>query len=120
MTFILPCRVQIGRKEIPLNINWYRNAHYRVLADAKRSFAPVSIPARLEKLSRCRIDYTINLPTGRRTDAANWISVIDKFFADWLVAACVIADDDHTHYCGSSWSITHDKSQPMQVIAEVS
>jgi hypothetical protein len=109
----------IGRKETPLNLNWYRNAHYRLLAESKRRFAPISQPDKLGLMEACRVDYTLNLPTGRRTDAMNWLSVVDKYFLDWLVKAGVITDDSADIYQAGSWTVTHNKSQPQQVLARV-
>jgi hypothetical protein len=119
LTFILPCRVIVGKKEVPLNLNWYRNAHYRILAEAKRNFAPISTPDRFEQMAACEIHYTLNLPTKRRTDGQNWLAVVDKFFADWLVDKGIIADDCAKVYQGGCWSVSYDSSTGMQIIAKI-
>jgi hypothetical protein len=119
ITFILPCKIQIGGKSYSLNLNWFRNAHYQTLAKVKREFAPIGLPDRLPRLYGCTIAYTLNLPDKRRTDATNWIAVVDKFFLDWLVSMACLPDDNALVYTAGSWSVTHDKNQPMQIVAEI-
>ena len=100
--FELPLYSMIGKKKIPLNLNWYRNAHYRALSQVKREYWPIqSQPFKAEKIS---IQYELILSTNRRSDAQNWLSIADKFFLDWLVARGYIKDDCTAHYSQGSWS----------------
>lgn len=101
--FILPCYAQLGKKRIPLNLNWYRNAHYRALSEIKKQWQPVKYESFTGSL--ISVHYVFHRSGNRRTDASNWISVTDKFFLDWLVNNCMIPDDDCTHYTASSWEV---------------
>jgi hypothetical protein len=119
LTFILPCKIEIASKKYSLNLNWYRNAHFQTLAKVKRAFAPIGLPAKINRFESCTIVYTLNIPDKRRTDAMNWISVIDKFFLDWMVSVAILPDDNASVYTAGAWCVTHDKNQPLQVVAEI-
>ena len=121
--FYLPCHEVVGRRMVSLNLNWYRNAHHQISARAKRDFAPILSP--VYKMPRfqaqkIRIDYTLVLKTKRRTDRMNWVSVVDKFFLDWLVQLGYIPDDDSEHYVGTtSRSVIDCQATDIYMIADV-
>jgi hypothetical protein len=107
----LPLYATIGKKTVPLNLNWYRNAHYRALAQVKREYWPLeSHPFKAREI---RVHYRLVLCDRRRTDATNWISVADKFFMDWLVAQGYLPDDNCNHYSGGSWAVEKDLAQSV-------
>lgn len=98
--FILPCAARHGiakPKRIPYNLNWYRNAHFRLLSQIKKDFEPLF--AEPFKADQIKIYYELRL-TKHRTDVMNWVSVVDKFFCDWLTAKGMIPDDDSDHVIG--------------------
>jgi hypothetical protein len=89
--FILPCHVFTGKKNISLTQNWYRNAHFYEINKVKQSYWPIqSAPFHAEKIA---IHYVLHLKDHKRTDLMNWLSIADKFFADWLVGRGYISDD---------------------------
>lgn len=89
--FILPCYIHIGSKKISLNLNWYRNAHYMILAKAKETFYPIKWES--FKAKKISVKYTLVLSDNKRTDVMNWITIVDKFFMDWLVNNGYMKDD---------------------------
>ena len=115
-SFILPCYQYIGRKRISLNLNWYRNAHYRQLAQIKKAWQPVK--DELFIASHIDIKYTFYKGDNRRTDAMNWIAVADKFFLDWLVNHGCIPDDDTKVYTGGMWELAQGKGEHY-ILAQV-
>lgn len=83
-----------------MNLNEYRNAHYRVLSEAKRNFTE-SMREFLENRSKAdfgvAIQYELFVPNKRRIDANNVLSVVDKFFSDALVKYNIIEDDNYNY-----------------------
>ena len=97
LEYILPISVTIPRKRQPdkkimLNLNWYRNAHYQSLSAAKRLFAPIS--GKGFSANKIRISYHLEKTTKRRIDTNNVVSIVDKFFCDWLVNNGCLIDDN--------------------------
>jgi len=82
-----------------LNLNVYRNAHYRVLHQAKLAFNDLlwSTVNPLPAMEKCRLEYVLHPGTKRKMDIANVGSVVDKFFCDLLVQAGKLPDDNHEH-----------------------
>jgi hypothetical protein len=110
----------IGNKRISLNMNWYRNAHYQVLAKIKREFSP-GFPFPRFKAEKINVKYTLVCKTKKRTDRMNWIAIVDKFFLDWLVNNGYISDDDIFHYGKTTATARHDSGAAENyIIAEVS
>lgn len=96
----LPLSVPISaKKKFILNLNNYRNAHFQVLAKAKKNYsAIVSEKVKGLVLPECiSIEYTYYHGRRGRVDVANPCSIIDKFFSDALVENGCIADDDMEH-----------------------
>mgnify|MGYP000857690205 CR=1 FL=1 len=118
-TFRLPCYLFVGARKISLNLNWYRNAHHQVAAKVKREFAPV-FPWPRFHAEKVAITYTLVLKTRQRTDRMNWVAIVDKFFADWLVQYGYIQDDDCGHYVStSSTAVMDPTATETHIIAEV-
>ncbi len=98
MEIDLPLEVFYSKnKKFILNLNNYRNAHYRVLSTAKRIYSDNLVP-RLEGFDSfsepVTLTYTYYARSNRRLDISNPCSVIDKFACDALVKAEIIQDDD--------------------------
>ena len=107
--FELPCYIETGtrkRRKISLNMNWYRNAHFQQLNAVKRQFQPVR--GDLFKAEQIHIHYTLHLATKRRTDLMNWVSIVDKFFCDWLVNMECLPDDNYRHITGYVCSVVQN------------
>lgn len=97
----LPIRVLVGKKYFPCNLNEYRNAHHRVLADAKKNYAAIvyDIPYLKKKkiADPVVLCYRIYAQSKRGYDVANISSIVDKFACDALVDCGVIPDDNYKH-----------------------
>ena len=94
-------------KKIALNINWYRNAHYRQSNEAKIQYRQMMAPQiqRLPKFKNLPIHVHYTLFPARKCDGMNLISVIDKFFADALICYSNIPDDNLKFYSSGSWEM---------------
>jgi Holliday junction resolvase RusA-like endonuclease len=97
MKIVLPLEVYYSKnKKFILNLNNYRNAHYRILSNSKKIYTDNLIPE-LKELSRftepVTLTYTYYAKTKRRIDISNPCSIIDKFTCDALVKAGVLKDD---------------------------
>ena len=81
-----------------LNLNVYRNTQFMVLNQAKHLFAEIVKRelAGLEIIPTLRppLRLQITLWVARKCDLANVQAVVEKFFADAIVACQVIADDN--------------------------
>lgn len=80
-----------------LNMNHYRNTHYRKLNIAKEAFLNRVKPEvdKLPTLGCVRLTYTLFTPNKRLVDTANVCCVADKFFSDALVECARIEDDNY-------------------------
>ena len=98
MTFVtLPLEVYYSeKKKFILNLNNYRNAHYRVLSIAKKVYTE-NLVERIKDYSRfddpVSLEYIYYAKSNRRLDVSNPCSIIDKFTCDALVKAEIIEDD---------------------------
>ena len=96
MKIDLPLEVYYTKnKKFILNLNNYRNAHYRILSNAKKIYADnlidrISYPKYKEPVV---LTYTYYAKSKRRLDVSNPCSIIDKFTCDALVKAGVLEDD---------------------------
>ena len=94
---ILPLEIFYTKnKKFILNLNNYRNAHYRVLAIAKKTYTEEL----LEKIkdfpkihNPVSLEYVYYAKSRRRLDVSNPCSIIDKFTCDTLVKAGILEDD---------------------------
>lgn len=99
MQIELPLEVYYSKKKkFILNLNNYRNAHYRVLATAKKLYSE-NLQASLKGIKPFTepvvLEYTYFAKSKRRLDVSNPCSIIDKFTCDALVKAGVLADDSY-------------------------
>lgn len=97
MTFNVPLRVSVSKKkDFILNMNNYRNAHFRVLDKAKKLFhkhiKEIGLPE--YQYERVRFIYNIYPESKRKFDLMNVVSVIDKFTMDAVVEIGIIQDDN--------------------------
>jgi len=117
---ISPLRVvQSAKKDFILNLNNYRNTHYRSLNTTKINYKAV-MKEQIEKLPKFEVitvHYTIYPASRRRTDLGNVVSVHKKYFEDALVEFGRIPDDDYEHIIFNSESFGNvDKENPRVVI----
>lgn len=101
---ILPTFVELPRKKTKdkkwsINLNNYRNTHFRTLNDVKIKFAE-DIKNQLNQIPPIKPPvkavYTVFVPSKRRMDLSNIIPVVRKFAEDAIVTAGILPDDDYT------------------------
>ena len=82
-----------------LNLNNYRNSHYRVLSIAKKEYHKLIAPLFKDspQMGRVSLWYQLWTPTRRKGDLMNVMTVVDKFTQDSLVELGII-EDDNTDY----------------------
>ena len=97
MIYSSPLSIPISKnKRFILNLNNYRNLHYRVLNKAKilyKECVEDQILANKETYSKVLIIYTVYQPTNRKFDIGNIISIHQKYFEDALVELGRLPDD---------------------------
>lgn len=106
MKFICPIYIELPRKRkknktVPMSVNWYRNAHFQELNQAKVLFKeimkerypnaePIGVPVKLR--------YAIYLKF--LGDYGNVRSIVEKFFLDFLVEEGWIPEDSCLYVIG--------------------
>lgn len=102
----LPIYLIMGKKKYSLNLNVYRNLHYRTLNNLKHQFKLVVRDLVKPIIKKTKMKTTSNSLNGyliiykvykgdkRRFDIANICSVVDKFFLDALVELGYLPDDN--------------------------
>jgi hypothetical protein len=116
--FILPLAVYLPRKtkedrKIMLNMNIYRNLHHSVNHQIKKLFTPELLNGQLrtELLKDPRpvkISYVVEKKTKRKFDTMNIVSIVDKFFLDWMVENNYLEDDSFKHVSYGSITGSND------------
>lgn len=102
-------------KNLPLNLNEYRNAHFQTLNNMKKRFKGIMEDQinELPSLGRIQIEYVLYPKTRRLCDVANILSVVDKFFSDALTELGKIEDDNYLFLPKVSYEIGEvDKDNP--------
>jgi hypothetical protein len=95
----LPMRLRTSSKKVTaLNLNVYRNLHYRSLTALKHKFQnngkKLLKTEGIPPLGRIQLQYRVFAKTKREFDVANICSIVDKFFCDTLTHAGIIEDDN--------------------------
>jgi hypothetical protein len=96
----LPLSIQLSaKKKFILNLNNYRNLHYRLLSQAKVKYTDLLLTTELvgkQKITDAPLtfEYTYYAQSKRLIDIANPLCVIDKFTMDAIVKAGIIEDDN--------------------------
>lgn len=98
----LPLRLRTSSKKLTaLNLNVYRNLHYRSLTALKHKFQDHSKELLLKhavpQLGRIQLRYEVFAKSQREFDIANVCCIVDKFFSDSLTHAGIIEDDNWKH-----------------------
>jgi hypothetical protein len=99
MIFHLPTHITKGKrklKTVPINQNWYRNAHYQESNEVKRLYKEL-LHDQIERCAPlpepCEIHYRYYARDRRKSDLDNWIAVTSKFFLDALVESGKLSSD---------------------------
>jgi hypothetical protein len=98
--FSLPLQIRVSQKKhFILNLNQYRNAHFRTLDKAKKEYSNLVYDLDLPrvKYDKIQIHYDIFPKSSRAYDLMNVVSVIDKFVCDAIVDIGIIPDDNISH-----------------------
>lgn len=99
------------------NMNVYRNLHHHLEVKMKSEFRPLSIPEYFQA-EQIRITYHINRNGRTSFDTMNVISIVDKYFLDWMVICGYLPDDSFKNV--SYGGITgENQTIESKVIAEV-
>ena len=97
MKFISPMKVFASkRKMLRLNLNEYRNTHYRILNNAKINYKEV-MKKQIEKakrLGKALFVYTVYPGSKRSFDIGNICCIHEKFFEDAFVELGKLEDDN--------------------------
>ncbi len=102
-------------KKVYLNLNVYRNLHYIVNNQAKEIYRVLMFDqlSKLELKTPIDIRFILYKKTRRRTDRANILSIVEKFFCDALVEyKCIPDDSDEFINSTSYFSNGIDKENP--------
>lgn len=95
--FELPCYIKHGKKNHPINLNWYRNAHHQVSNKVKVKFKELIAPQfdGLPKIEgKVHIKFVYYAARNNSPDLDNFTSVSKKFFQDAMVELGLIEDDN--------------------------
>lgn len=82
---------------LKLNLNVYRNTHYRILNIVKIKYKEL-LQEQIKKLpvlNKVGLIYKVYMPTRRAYDVSNICTVHSKFFLDAFVEASKIQDDNY-------------------------
>lgn len=101
----LPITIPYGKRRYSVNLNIYRNLHFRVLNSLKKKYKEVvKVALKKTKVTKstikklggngCVIVYEVHKGDKRRYDVANICSVVDKFFCDSLVELGYLPEDN--------------------------
>ena len=119
--YILPISVivpmkRVADKKYMLNMNNYRNWHHQVQSETKRLFKPIS--GKRFSANKVRISYQVEKTTKGIYDTMNIVSIVDKYFCDWLVNnACL--KDDKCDIISYGYIEGHNDCEQSRVIAKI-
>lgn len=103
--FTLPCYIKRGSKNIAINLNWYRTAHYQTSNDIKIKFKNFIKP-QFEGLDpivgKIRIKFVYYAARNNSPDLDNFTSVSKKFFQDACVELGLIEEDNINYIASTS------------------
>jgi hypothetical protein len=91
-----PLSVGTGKGKFILNLNQYRNAHFRKTNNAKhkyKEFMREQIVASKKKLGKSLMIYTVYKGDKRSFDVGNICAIHQKFFEDAMVELGKLDDD---------------------------
>ena len=107
---------KVKAKNLPLNLNHYRNAHFRLLNNMKIEFknqVKKQFTGHSKLNTPIQIDYKVFPKTKRKFDVANVLSIVDKYFCDALVEEGLIEDDNCDYLLQVTYSMgVVDKDNP--------
>lgn len=92
-----PLFVLVGKKRCPINLNWYRNAHFHVANKTKILYKELVKHqlVGLVLIPPITITYTYFPPDRRLSDLGNILTIQSKYFEDALVELGLLPDDNY-------------------------
>ena len=106
-----------------MNLNVYRNLHFRSLSAQKNKFYEVAkkLLRGIPPLGVITLHYEVFVETKRRLDIMNVGSIVDKYFSDTLTSEGVIEDDDFNNIPSVSFAFGGfaDKEHILVTITEI-
>ena len=81
-TLSLPLFIQLRNKKYSINLNGYRNWHYRLSNELKKAYKAIMKESiqELPKLNKVSLTYIVYGSSCRRFDLMNVVSISSKFF----------------------------------------
>lgn len=125
--FIAPLFVMIPRKnkadrKVSCNLNEYRNLHYQTNNKAKQIFKEMMFNqlCGVRFTPPVKISFQLFKPSRRRSDKANFLSVVEKYFCDALVDTGCLPDDSDDYILSQEYLPTvYDKGNGrVEIIVE--
>ncbi len=125
--FILPVTVTMPRKTkkdkvIPINLNWYRNAHHRESNDVKKAYKELIKPqfdSIVIPSGKIHVHYEFYAARNNHPDLDNFVSCGRKFFQDAMTELGFIVDDNIDYIPSSSDKYMGvDKNNP-RIVAKI-
>lgn len=114
---ICPLAVYVTkRKKFILNLNNYRNTHYRALVKAKKEYLKIVTPQVRGLIGWKKVEVVFTMfPRDNRTiDTANVCSIHEKFLMDAIVTLGKLPDDDYKHHIKTTYLFGKvDRNNPM-------
>ncbi len=112
-----------SKKRQALNLNVYRNLHFRSLSAQKNEFYEVAkkLLQGIPPLGIITLHYEVYVETKRRLDIMNVGSIVDKYFSDTLTSEGIIEDDDFKNIPSVSFAFGGfvDKEHVLVTITEI-
>jgi len=101
MVYIInsPLKLPVGKRDWAINLNIYRNTHFRKLNTTKQVYKKL-LKEQIQKLppfNKISITYILYPKTKRLCDVANVCSITDKYFSDALVEFKKLPDDNYIY-----------------------
>jgi len=94
-----------NKKNVPINLNWYRNAHYQQSNKIKVKFKD-HIKQQFEGLPKIQTKISIKFvyyaARNNSPDLDNFTSISKKFFQDAMVELGLIEEDNINHIIATS------------------
>ena len=86
-------------KYFPLNINHYRNAHFRTLHKAKKLYSELMRHKLKEipELDKVSLSFFLLKSNRIKSDVNNVLTIVEKFFTDCLVENGILKDDNYLY-----------------------
>jgi len=113
--FTMPLHVIAKGKKYSINLNHYRNWHYRTSSVIKKTYQTLAAKQLIgyKFPNGCKIRFILIRPDKRRVDRSNFLSVHEKFFCDALVINGCLPDDNDKYIHETSYITGNmDKKAP--------